>query len=284
MNLSQLFDQLSGRSLTVRLRSDRSLEVVGDLSKLTDDMKTALRANRQSFLDLLDPGDPKAEVGSGVVSLGSDRFEFSIWRSGERLRSPVAIDTETELIELGKIPRIALASVSDGAKHRLIKPVDLQAFVDLHSGAEFIAHNAAFDFAVIRSSLQDPVAWVEVADQGRLHDTMIADALIRLAKDDAYPQNRGLGLLSQLYLGVVINKDDPFRLRYAELIDRPWDQADPGFFAYAMGREVVPDDTWDGVSMFCAGCARVFDQRTGVVVYHPAVITTMDGVHIKQQR
>ena len=57
-----------------------------------------------------------------------------------------------------------------------------------------------------------------------------------------------------------------------------------GFFAYAMGREVVPDDTWDGVSMFCAGCARVFDQRTGVVVYHPAVITTMDGVHIKQQR
>lgn len=248
MNLSQLFDQLSGRSLTVRLRADRSLEVVGDLSRLDDDMKTALRANRQSFLDLLDPGDPKAEVGSGVVSLGSDRFEFSIWRSGERLRSPVAIDTETELIELGKIPRIALASVSDGKKHRLIKPEDLQAFIDLHSGAEFIAHNAAFDFAVIRSALRDPIAWVEVADQGRLHDTMILDALIRLAKDDSYPQNRGLGLLSQLYLGVVINKDDPFRLRYSEIIDQAWDLVDPGFFTYAISDAIATRNLWTVLS------------------------------------
>jgi len=263
MNLSQLFDQLSGRSLTVRLRADRSLEVVGDLSKLTDDMKTALRANRQSFLDLLDPGDPdnKAEAGSGVVSLGSEVFEFSIWRVGERLRSPIAIDTETELIDDFKIPRIALASVSDGAKHRLIKPEDLQAFIDLHSGAEFIAHNAAFDFAVIRSALRDPIAWVAVADQGRLHDTMITDALIRLAKDDSYPQNRDLGTLSKVYLGVVIDKEDPFRLRYAELIDRSWDEADPGFFAYAIKDAIATRKLWTVLSAIAKKTIAPFEAE-----------------------
>lgn len=259
MNTQQLFDQLSSRSLTVKLRSDRQLEVVGDLRKLTPDMKTALRENRQLFLDLLSPEDQKIEERR--VTLGDQIFAFDLWGCSEKLRSPIAIDTETELIKGFDVPRVALISVSDGRLHRLIKPSDLQAFIDRHSEADFIAHNAAFDFAVIRAALRDPLAWVEVADQGRLHDTMILDALIRLGKDDSYPINRDLGSLAKAYLGLSIDKDDPYRLRYAELLDRPWELADPGFFTYAIKDAIVTRKLWEVLSAIAAKQIKPFRSQ-----------------------
>jgi DNA polymerase I-like protein with 3'-5' exonuclease and polymerase domains len=260
MNTQQLFESLNALSLRVKLRSDRLLEVVGDLSRLTDDMKTALQDNRQLFLNLLDQ-EAIEDFSRQSVRLGDRDFDFSIWQSGEKLRSPIAIDTETELIKDFLIPRIALASVSDGAKHRLIKPADLQAFIDQHAEAHFIAHNASFDFAVIRAALRDPIAWVEVADQGRLHDTMILDALIRLGRDDSYPQSRDLGTLAKVYLGVVINKDDPFRLRYAELLDLPWELADPGFFSYAIKDAIVTRKLWDVLSAIASDLIKPFAEE-----------------------
>lgn len=116
MNTQQLFAALSEQSLRVKLRSDQSLQVIGDLSRLNGDMRTALRANRQLFLDLLGP----EEVASrDVVKLGEDVFEFSIWSRSERLRSPIAIDTETELIDGVKIPRIALAGTRNESRSSL---------------------------------------------------------------------------------------------------------------------------------------------------------------------
>lgn len=257
MNTQQLFESLNSRSLRVKLRPDRQLEVIGDLSRLTDDMKAALRENRQLFLNLLDP-EAIEDFSRQSVRLGAEDFSFSIWDQWERLRSPIAIDAETELIKGFEIPRIALVSVSDGAKHRLIKPTDLQAFIDRHFEAHFVCHNASFDFEVIRKALRDPVAWVEVADQGRLHDTMLLDALIRLARDDSYPQSRDLGTSAKVYLGVVIDKDDPFRLRYSELLDRPWELADPGFFAYAIKDAIVTRKLWDTLAAIAAELIKPF--------------------------
>lgn len=260
MNTQQLFECLNMRSLRVKLRSDRQLEVVGDITKLTDEMKTALRGNRQLFLNLLDP-ETIEDFAQQSVKLGSEDYSFSIWQPGEKLRSPIAIDCETELIQGFEIPHIALASVSDGFKHRLIRPGDLQGFIDDHSTAHFVCHNASFDFAVIRSSLCDPIAWVEVADQGRLHDTMILDSLIRLARDDSYPQSRDLGTVAKNYLGVVINKDDPFRLRYSELIDKPWELADPGFFSYAIKDAIATRKLWDVLTAIAVDLIRPFAEE-----------------------
>ncbi len=105
MDTQQLFDQLNSRSLTVKLRNDRQLEVIGDLRKLSPDMKTALRENRQLFLDLLTPEDQGIE--ERMVKLGDQVFEFDLWGYSERLQSPIAIDTETELIKGAEIPRVA---------------------------------------------------------------------------------------------------------------------------------------------------------------------------------
>jgi len=260
MNIEQLFQSLSERSLRVRRRDDQRLEVVGDLSRLTDDMKQALKNHRQLFLDLF-AEERVEDSGRNSVRLGDKDFDFSIWKAGDRLRSPIAIDCETELIRDHQVPRLALVSVSDGAKHRLIKPADLQAFIDAHSQAHFVAHNAAFDFAVIRTTLADPLPWVESAHSGRLHDTMILDALIRLARDDSFPSPRDLGTISNLYLGVVIDKDDPYRLRYAELLDLPWELADPGFFRYAIKDAIVTRKLWDVLSAIAADMVKPFSKE-----------------------
>lgn len=244
MNFQELIQSLSDRSLRVRLRSDRKLEVVGDLSRLTERMKEALILNRQLFLNLFEEDRVGEDSGRLSVRLGDQDFDFAIWQPGEKLRSLIAIDTETELIQGHSIPRVALISVSDGEAHRLIRPKDLDSFLDLHSQADFVAHNASFDFAVIRTTLRDPLPWVKVAQDGRLHDTMILDSLIRLAKDDSYPQSRDLGTLSRLYLGVVIDKDDPYRLRYSELLDRSWEDVDQGFFRYAIKDAIATWKLW----------------------------------------
>lgn len=260
MNTQELFDSLNARSLSVKLQADGStLEVVGNLERLTPTMKTALRENRQLFLDLLSPEEEK--LPDRQVKLGSEQYSFDVWGCSEKLTSPIAIDTETELIDAFKIPRIAIAQVSDGRLHRLIRPTDLQAFIDEHSDAHFVAHNASFDFETIRAALRDPLPWVNVAEEGRLHDTMILDSLIRLAKDDSYPRPRDLGTLAKAYLGLFIDKDDPFRLRYGELIDKPWELADPGFFTYAIKDAIVTRKLWAVLSAIAAKLIKPFESQ-----------------------
>jgi DNA polymerase I-like protein with 3'-5' exonuclease and polymerase domains len=258
MKPEDLLRQLSERSLRVRRLDGRKLEVVGDLSKLSPELKEALIMNRQLFLRLFEE-ETVGSIGRLSVRFGQADFGFSIWEQGERLVSPIAIDTETELIQGTSIPRVALISVSDGREHRLIRPEDLQAFMDLHSQADFVAHNASFDFAVVRKALKDPLPWVEVAHSGRLHDTMILDALIRLARDDSYPNPRDLGTLSKLYLGVVIDKEDPFRLRYSELLDRSWDSVDVGFFRYAIKDAIATRKLWDVLRRIAADLIKPFE-------------------------
>ncbi len=257
MNTQQLFKSLNSASLRIKLRPDRKLEVVGDLSKLTEEMRIALQENRQVFLGLLEPTTSN-DISKQSVRLGSEDFSFSNWEPGEQLQSPLAIDTETEQIDGFDVPSLALVSVSDGTKHRLLKPEQLQAFIDQHSDAHFIAHNAAFDFEVVRKALSDSIAWVDVADQGRLHDTMILDALIRLGRDDSNPHSRDLGTLAQSYLEVVVDKDDPFRRRYSELIGCDWDRVDPGFFSYAIKDAIVTRKLWDVLSAIASKLIKPF--------------------------
>jgi hypothetical protein len=50
----------------------------------------------------------------GSVVVGGHEYPWNEW-TGEKMASKLlAIDTETELIEPGKVPRMALATVFDG--------------------------------------------------------------------------------------------------------------------------------------------------------------------------
>ena len=101
-----------------------------------------------------------------------------------------------------------------------------------HGQQEMVAHNAAFDFWVIHQHLQlrgeteALQAWTQVVLDRRLHCSMLLDVLIRLAEgegadgqDDDRPLfPRDLGEVVLDYTGLVVSKNDPYRLRFGEII------------------------------------------------------------------
>ena len=174
-----------------------------------------------------------------------DAPSFRRWR-GEVLdpaEGALAFDTETELIPddpAAPPPRLALATACAGGKGGyLIHPDDLGAFVLAHRDLEWVCHNVAFDYWVAERHLRGGgeeaarQAWAAVASHNRLHDTMILDGLVRLARNDSFPRPRALDAVAAEYGGVVVDKNGPYRQRFGEIIGRDWSQVDPGFFAYA---------------------------------------------------
>ncbi len=183
-----------------------------------------------------------------IVELANERFVYQKNWSGTRLAGDwIAIDTETAKIQDHEVPPLALASVSSGQAHALVHPDRFAQFILVHRHCHFVTFHVGFDFWVVHQHLEQRgeveaiECWWAIAEEGRLHDSMLLDALVRLARSGAYPNHRDLGTVAGEYAGLAINKDDPYRLRYAEIIDRPWDQVDPGFFRYAIGDSIA---TW----------------------------------------
>jgi len=196
-----------------------------------EDVVQALGRRKGELVPLLIPG-PGREV---VV--GNQPVPYRVW-SGEQLGGSVAMDTETELIRDHAVPRLALASACNGQCAYLIHPHDIHRFVVVHAEAKLCFHNVGFDFWVLHQHLAGQshaqrMLW-QMVDTGRMRDSMLLHALYRLALNDEYPKNRDLGALAQIYAGVVIDKSDPFRLRYAEIIDKDWSMVSRGYFEYAV--------------------------------------------------
>ena len=179
-----------------------------------------------------------------VFELGGKQYQARRW-AGERLlplSGYLAFDTETSVVDdLHRfIPELAMLSVSAGGDVvYLVHPDDVAAFLRAHQRLRFVAHNVAFDFWVLvhqlrtRGDAETERLWWAVAETNRLHDSMLLDMLVRLAEADAFPVARDLGALASEYAGLAVDKDDPFRMRYTEVIGRDWNGVEEGFFAYA---------------------------------------------------
>jgi hypothetical protein len=171
------------------------------------------------------------------------------WRGARLLPADgyLAFDTETDLVDLKRqVPRPALAAASAGeASSCLVHPDDLGRFVLAHKTLHWICHNAAFDFWVVEQHLrqvgeeQARRAWWAIAAGNRLHDSMLLDVLVRLARDDSYPTPRDLAVVARQYAGLEVSKDDPYRLRYGEILGKDWSTVDGGFFDYAVKDALV---------------------------------------------
>jgi DNA polymerase family A len=175
------------------------------------------------------------------IDLEGRAHEFAIWDGQQLPDRLLAYDTETGLIQGNEIPQLALATVhGDQGSSYFIHLQQLPRFITQHSQAYWCCHNAVFDFWVTAQALQSNsralAAWWDAVGDGRLCCTMLLDCLIRLAQSDAEPINRDLGTVAAEYCRLEIDKQDPFRTRYGELVDLPasaWKDTDPGFWQYA---------------------------------------------------
>jgi hypothetical protein len=253
-----LFDELAREGFTVAVNNGNVR--VMPASRLTKVQREHICAHKAELLAILcgtqppasDPAvDAAARPPLGTVVISGKPLTYIRRWSDEGLQPAdghLVIDTETELIPddpAAPPPRLALASVSDGETHALIHPDDLGRFLLAHRGLRFVCHNAAFDFWVIEEHLrrrgeeEARRAWWAVADDGRLHDTMLLDGLVRLAKDDTFPKFRSLDIVAREHADLDVDKSDPYRLRYAEIIGRDWSTVEDGFFTYAIADAIV---------------------------------------------
>jgi hypothetical protein len=179
-------------------------------------------------------------MGERVITISGRPYPYFFWNGRVLGGAQIGFDTETALIVANEVPALALASASSGAEHCLIHPDRLGEFIKLHGDRHLVFHNVAFDFWVVvehlaaRGEAEALATWWAIADTDRMHDTMLLDELIRLARTDAYPRPRNLAEVADEYAGMKIDKSDPYRLRYAEIIGRDWATVERGFFEYAV--------------------------------------------------
>jgi hypothetical protein len=212
-----------------------------------------------------------------TVQISGREFRYSRRWQGARLLPRdgyLAFDTETEVVDLKRqVPRMALASASAGEEDScLIHPDDVGRFVWAHRGLHWVCHNAAFDFWAVERHLRECgeekalQAWWDIADNNRLHDSMLLDMLVRLAKDDSFPSPRDLATVARQYAGLEITKEDPYRKRYGEIIGKDWADVDEGYFDYAIKDAIVTKPTYAATRKRGLALAGEFGRHTNDVL------------------
>lgn len=183
----------------------------------------------------------------------------------------LAFDTETEWIgsddeDARRIPRLALATASSLDRNVVLPPSLVPRFFQEHRHCHLALHNCSFDFWVVvqafpelRDTLFDMVA------ANLWHDTMMADQLIRIARGQPFFR-RNLAEVAAEYAGIVVDKSDPFRKRFGELLGIPeseWHKLDPGWFQYAAGDTAATLPVWLAQRRVLAE----LDERAGLKPY-----------------
>ena len=183
---------------------------------------------------------------------------YSFWE-GQVLDSPIiAFDTETNIVDLKReIPTLVLKTVSTYDNNYVIPHTRVFEFVAKHQEVEaWVGHNVAFDYWVVLKHLkkvQDSDRyrtncvgiWKELYAAGQFKDTMHLDFLVRLAtaKSRQHFRGRNLGEVAKDWASVEVDKEDPYRMRFAELLEVPVEQwetgVERGFFEYACGDTAV---------------------------------------------
>ena len=198
---------------------------------------------------------------------------------------PLALDTETEVVDVG-IPRLALATASNGTQSCVLPPSQVGAFLLAHRNAYFVGHNFTFDFWALNQHLRlnnehnaRRVLW-DAIDQNRVFDTMILDMLVRIAKGHGASGGaeegiwaRNLDEVASEYSHLSVDKTDPYRMRYVEIIGADFDKVDPGFFEYAVKDAIVTAKAYVPLAAIAQALAAPFIRGDvyGKEVYTDAV-------------
>lgn len=149
------------------------------------------------------------------------RFDFNgcsyhtaIWTPKHgKLAGVIALDTETGVIEPGKVPPFVVGQAYNGSDTVYFISLDqLAPFMELHYDSTFTMHNAAFDTSVIENEVG--FDFDSMIRGHRLFDTSLMFRLWKLATIGQVPPKYALDFVAKTLLGVEIEKDDEIRLDF----------------------------------------------------------------------
>ena len=156
------------------------------------------------------------------------------------------IDTETTLIRPGvQFPEMVLFQWKGEEPEGLptvwhatydSREIYLKVLGNLDGGRRFQGHNIAFDMGVIAARFPDLLPLIfQAYENGQISCTIIREKLLAIAKGKRLP-TWDLGFLSRRYPGVrVADKENPWRLRFGELMHTPLEAFPPEALEYARG-------------------------------------------------
>lgn len=157
-------------------------------------------------------------------------MEVEIPWNGRPFESDViSFDTETTIVDLKReVPELVCLTASDGVRSVVVFPKEVPVFCFHHRLKELVAWNLAFDWWVVEKCLYTyhggaRYDWWKTAD-GRLHDGMLLEQLVRLAEgtDDEGLFNRSLKDAAWRWLGEELEKDASIRMTFTPEMARDW--------------------------------------------------------------
>lgn len=151
----------------------------------------------------------------------------------------VYFDTETHPFRPGRMapPVVCVQFCVDGGPAQIVVKPDIYPTVRgwLEAGALTVGHNVSYDWAALVSDYPDltPLVW-QAYRSDLVADTMIRQKLSDIGRSRYRTRQYNLGSVSAIHGGPTLNKDDPWRTRYAELEDVPLAQWPQEALSYAL--------------------------------------------------
>jgi len=137
-------------------------------------------------------------------------YEITIWNMEiGKLGRFVAIDTETTMMPFYMTPDLVTMQAFSGGNNVYYIPEDqIGAFMDCHSDSYLLLQNAPFDMDVLSKKLSSSERVYRSYDNDRVRDIGVLYRLSHLAQHGFVPFKRNLSLLSKIYLGKELVKDE----------------------------------------------------------------------------
>ena len=157
----------------------------------------------------------------------------------------IAFDLETHLIEKGNItPRMVCLSNSKG---EIFDRTDGIAWFSKHIGkVRLVGHNVFFDLGVLLREAPELTNRVFSAlDKDLITDTMVRDKIIANEEGTLSIRRFSLAACVKARLGKHVEKEDTWRMRYAELDGIPIDEWPEDAKQYAINDSVVTKELYD---------------------------------------
>lgn len=159
-------------------------------------------------------------------------IEIRIW-NGESLANVISLDTETTLTEFHQTPDLVTFQAYNGGNCvYYVRRRDVSTFLQQHSLASFVMHNAAFDVDVICKHLDNPNLFDPYYENNKIYDIGILYRLVHLAQQGYVPRKYNLNLISTELLNHELNKDEDIRLNFHNYINHDVSEIPRNFLEY----------------------------------------------------
>ncbi len=165
----------------------------------------------------------------------------------------IAIDSETHLFANGaQAPKVVCVQWDDGEDREVLTGAQIRRFVKTQlelaaqEGRVIVGQNIAFDMSVFASASPDLLGLIfQAYDRGVVQCTTIRERLLDLAQGK--PRSKySLDELAERYGAKVVDKSNPWRLRYSELEDIPVKDWPPEALEYALDDPTATRQVWEG--------------------------------------